>query len=148
MRFIPKAIWFSVEVPLWTGIASLVLIDSYCFGRFKKDVYKEVLLWRAFARLLGDYSLIKKYAPQDILMWGNWLVYATALGKADNVIKAMKEFNIQIPNIDYNSYYYIYPAAIYSTASIRYSTLSSPSGSWSGGGGFGGGFGGGGGGIR
>ncbi len=146
----PKNMALGLSISLWVGIFSLPFIDSYCFGRYDPEIYKEILLWKAFARLLGDYSLIKKYAPQDIRMWGDWLVYATALGKAENVIRAMKEFNIRVPNIDYDAYTYTHPYIIYSVASTRYAYLSSPkSGSgWSGGGGFGGGFGGGGGGFR
>ncbi|GEM_PF-2370835 len=134
------------------GFFAILFLDAFTFGRYKKEIYKEVLLWRAFGRLLGDYGMIKKYAPEDILMWGKWLVYATALGKADNVLRAMREMNIRLPNIDYDTRrsYYIYPWVIYSASQSRYASLtsSSSSGSWSGGGGFGGGFGGGGGGFR
>ena len=145
----PKWMSLGLSISLWTGIFSLVFIDSYCFGRYNPEVYREILMWKAFARLLGDYSLIKKYAPEDIRMWGEWLVYATALGKAENVLKAMKEFKIKVPNIDYDAYHYTRPYIIYAVASSRYSALTSRSGGgWSGGGGFGGGFGGGGGGFR
>ncbi|MCD6414405.1 MAG: DUF2207 domain-containing protein [Candidatus Diapherotrites archaeon] len=145
----PRWLSFGLQSGLWVGIMSLLLIDAYCFGKYKPEIYKEVALWRAFGRLLEDYSLIKKYAPQDVLMWGEWLVYATALGRAGNVIKAMKEFNIEIPNIDYDTYHYTRPVIIYHSASTRYSSLTgSRGGGWSGGGGFGGGFGGGGGGFR
>ncbi len=134
---------------LWTGAWIVIILDTYCFGRFDKKLYKEILMWKAFARLLGDYSLIKKYAPQDILMWGDWLVYATALGKADNVIRAMSEFNVNIPNIDRTSIDTVSPIIIYSATTSRYSQLtSSKTSGFSGGGGFGGGFGGGGGGFR
>lgn len=146
----PKWLFKGLMASVLTGGLSLWLLDAYTFGRYDPKIYKEVQLWKAFGRLLGDYSLIKKYGPQDMNMWGDWLIYATALGKADNVIKAMKEFNVRLPYIDYNySYMYLYPGYIYTPVSTRYTALSAANSGagWSGGGGFGGGFGGGGGGF-
>ena len=132
-----------------TGLLSVFVFDFYTFGRYKKEYAKERAMWSSFRNLLKNYSLIKKYSPQDLNSWGEWLVYATALGSAKNVLKAMKEFKIEVPNIDSPDLDYISPYNISGTASSRYSSLThSGGGGWSGGGGFGGGFGGGGGGFR
>ena len=40
--------------------------------------------------------MIQKYAPADFSMWGEWLVYGTALGVGDKVEEAMKALNIRV----------------------------------------------------
>ena len=40
--------------------------------------------------------MIRKYAPEDLPMWGDWLVYGTALGVGDKVEQAMKVLNIPV----------------------------------------------------
>ena len=57
--------------------------------------------------MLSDLAMIKKYQSEDISVWKDWLVYGAALGVADNVIKAMKELNIKIPEIEPESSYYL-----------------------------------------
>ena len=139
---------------LYTNLGLLIAVmsyDKYFFGRFSDTAIKKKREWGAFKNLLGNYSLIKKYAPEDTSMWQDWLVYATALGEADNVIKAMKDMHVEIPNIDdYHAPRYVWIAT--STHATRTATpkSSSSSGFSAGGGvgGFGGGFGGGGGGAR
>ncbi|HEX7556653.1 MAG TPA: hypothetical protein VF338_08510, partial [Leptolinea sp.] len=34
------------------------------------------------------------YAPQDLAIWSEWLIYGTALGVGDCVSRAMKNLNI------------------------------------------------------
>jgi len=147
-----QRIFFSILVYGISGIISINFFDFYTFGRYKKEYAKERAMWESFRNLLKRYSLIKKYSPEDLNSWGEWLVYATALGVAKNVLKVMKDFRIKIPNITSPNLVYISPSRISTSASIRYSSLSRGGGSfgggWSGGGGFGGGFGGGGGGFR
>jgi uncharacterized membrane protein len=38
--------------------------------------------------LLSDLASTKRYVFRDIKIWQQWLVYATALGVEDNVVKA------------------------------------------------------------
>jgi len=148
-----QRIFFSLLVYGISGILSIIFFDFYTFGKYKKEYAKERAMWESFRNLLKRYSLIKKYSPEDLNSWGEWLVYATALGVAKNVLKAMKDFRIKIPNITSPSLVYMSPSRISTSAIIRYSSLSGGrggfgGGGWSGGGGFGGGFGGGGGGFR
>ena len=70
---------------------------SALFGRWKQDYYKEKLEWDAFRDFLSDYAMIKKYAPEDLILWKEWLVYGTALGVGDKVMEAMADLNIHIP---------------------------------------------------
>ncbi|HUU74829.1 MAG TPA: DUF2207 domain-containing protein [Methanoregulaceae archaeon] len=94
---VPSAILWGFMI-LESGIA--LAFPSTLFGHWKGDGYKEKLEWDAFAYFLSDLALMKKYAPSDISMWGEWLVYGTALGVGDKVVKAMKDLDISIPEAD------------------------------------------------
>lgn len=67
------------------------------FGRWPGLTYKEKLEWESFKKFLSDLAMIRRYAPQDLSMWGEWLIYGTALGVGDHVVKAMKELKIELP---------------------------------------------------
>ncbi len=120
------------------------LAPSALFGRWKEDYYKEKLEWDAFRNFLSDFAMIKKYAPEDLGMWKEWLIYGTALGVGDKVREAMDAMNIIIPIAAAESGMRAHFAHAYSVSTPR------SSGSGGGGGGFGGGggSGGGGGGAR
>ena len=90
----------SPAVVLW-GDCHCAGSDCLCcpstlFGHWKDDRYKEKLEWDAFTHFLSDMAMIQKYAPADLSMWGEWLVYGTALGVGDKVEKAMKALNIRV----------------------------------------------------
>jgi len=74
-----------------------VAFPSTLFGKWLGQSYKEKLEWGSFRRFLSDLALIRKYAPEDLSMWGEWLVYGTALGVGDAVVKALKELKIELP---------------------------------------------------
>jgi len=76
-----------------------IAFPSTLFGKWLGEAYKEKLEWDSFKTFLSDLALIRKYAPQDLSMWGEWLVYGTALGVGDSVVKAMKELKIQLPEV-------------------------------------------------
>ena len=142
---------------IMSGLTSIVLLaqsliavafPSTLFGRWRGSAYKEKIAWNSFKLFLSDLALMKKYAPQDLSMWGDWLAYGTALGVGTSVVKAMRELGVfteelklapNIPSI-------VLPIM---AASLPKSTSGGSVGGM-GGGGFGGsgGFGGGGGGAR
>ncbi len=120
-----------------------LLTPVQLFGRWKGGEYEERLQWHAFARFLSNMAMIKKYEPEDINMWKEWLVYGTALGVGKKVAAIMKALNVEIPEYAefydrflafYVFYYLSTPVYITSTAVGDFGGL----------GGFGGGFGGGG----
>jgi len=118
-----------------------VAFPSTLFGKWLGLSYKEKLEWESFKSLLSDLALIRKYAPDDLSMWGEWLVYGTALGVGDTVVKAMKELNIQLPEANF--------APHIPLLFMPVTVVGLPSGHGAGGGfGSGGGFGGGGAGTR
>ncbi|XRO74734.1 DUF2207 family protein [Methanocaldococcus sp. 28A] len=127
----------------------LILTPKSLFGRWKNGYYKEKLEWDAFKKFLSDLAMIKKYSPEDISIWRDWLIYGTALGVGDKVVEAMKSLNINIPEADIAPAVYIAYGSMYSSINNAYSsTVASSSSSSIGGFGAGGGFGGGGGGAR
>ncbi|HWQ67108.1 MAG TPA: DUF2207 domain-containing protein [Methanospirillum sp.] len=126
------------------GIA--ILFPATLFGRWKGNTYAEKLQWDSFRSFLSDAVLIRRYAPSDIRMWGEWLVYGTALGVGDQVMKSMKDLKVTTSEFSTGGggTMFLGPALFYSA--FRPVTAYSPPSSSSGIGG-GGGFGGGGGGF-
>lgn len=57
--------------------------------------------WKNYEKYIKDFSLIKERPPESIQVWGQILVYATALGCAEEVTKNMKQY-IKTYNIDEN----------------------------------------------
>lgn len=110
--------------------------------------------WKNFERYIKDYSLIKEYPPASVQVWGKYLVYATALGCADEVSKNMKKYfkSIDLPEEEYYASDAVF-FSMYGGHMLMYSSfhnLDSPStdtGSFGDIGDIGGGFGGGGGGT-
>ncbi len=93
----------SVAMSTISVIQSLVAVafPSTLFGKWLGLSYREKLEWESFKRFLSDLALIRKYAPEDLSMWGEWLVYGTALGVGDAVVKAMRELRIQLPELNF-----------------------------------------------
>jgi uncharacterized membrane protein len=136
-------------IPIVQVIVALGFPSSL-FGRWRGDAYREKLEWDAFTRHLDDLSQIERYPPEDIGMWGEWLVYGTALGVGDAVVRALRVLEIDLPEARYVRAMpvYFHPFVVASTRKVS-SSGGRASGSFGGGGfGAGGGFGGGGGGVR
>jgi uncharacterized membrane protein len=91
---VPAVILFG-SVIVQAGVA--LSFPSTLFGHWKEDRYREKLEWDAFARFLSDLALIRQYSPADISLWGEWLIFGTAMGVGDKVEKAMKELDIRMP---------------------------------------------------
>jgi len=125
-----------------------IVLPRQIFGRWKGTYYKERLEWEAFGNFLSDLAMIKKYAPEDIVLWKEWLIYGVALGVGDNVEKALEDLNIRIPEVRKirvlrdRTYYY------YRSLNEGIKSLTSYNAKGGGGFGVGGGFGGGGAGGR
>ena len=128
-------------IPLLQIIVAAVF-PSTLFGYWKEDNLREKLQWDAFKRHLTDFSQLENYGPEDLNMWGPWLVYGTALGVGDKVAEAMDMLEIDYAPMRIVPTYYYWFRPI-TTARTYQSTRSS--GGRGGGGGGGGGFGGGGG---
>ena len=71
------------------GIGSF-FIPSGIPGKYTEKGKLFAEKWSKFKKFLQDYSLIKEHPPESIAIWNEYLVYATALGVADEVYKTMK----------------------------------------------------------
>ena len=110
--------------------------------------------WHNFKKYIQDFSLIKEYPPESVTIWNKYLVYATALGVADEVRKAMEEYLPEDQLEDSNIYMFHYYGGYYLLASSLDTGMTTANagsgasgGNFGGVGGVGGGFGGGGGGA-
>ncbi|HTX61539.1 MAG TPA: DUF2207 domain-containing protein, partial [Methanobacterium sp.] len=110
--------------------------------------------WHNFKKYIQDFSLIKEYPPESVAIWNKYLVYATALGVAEAVRKAMEQYlpkdQLEDSNIYMFHYYggYIFLANTLDTGMSTANAANAVGGGDFGGvGDIGGGFGGGGGGA-
>jgi uncharacterized membrane protein len=114
--------------------------------RYNKDFYEEYEKWQSFKRFLS-VSNIKSYPPEALVLWEEYLVYATALGVGKEVLDKFTEANI-VPEQSRPMYIGIYHTG--GSFASSYGAATGGGGGGFGGGGFGGGggMGGGGGGGR
>ena len=77
---------------------ALFIMPNTIMGRWTDDGRIFYDRWTNFKKYLLDYSLIKERPPASIQVWGKYLVYATALGCADevrnNMIKYFNDTNV------------------------------------------------------
>ena len=153
-------------------IMQLLIIPSiiaavYCFklssryNRLTQKGFNEKAMWVGLKKYMEDFSMIKDKTVPELILWEKYLVYATAFGIADKVLKQLKVVYPQITDTDYMmSHGYTYMYLMYShnfnttfitslnrSVSTSYNNMTNYSSGVGGGGGFsgGGGFGGGGG---
>ena len=110
----------------------------------------EIEAWKGLKKYMKDFSLLKEREVPDIEIWERFLVYATAFGVAEKVIKQLimvypnfeeltgSDYTVMylMMNTDFNS---SFSSAVSSTMSSTYSSATGGGGGFSGGGGGGGG---------
>jgi len=146
------------------GGAAAFVLSLLCLNSLKsltQDGQEQYAMWRAFGSYMKDFTLLKEREVPALDLWESYLVYATAMGLGDTV---MKQLHIAYPQLADTSYMHtMMPYSFlalsamhmgsFQTSIGRISTsvqsiqtsLSQSMSSRGGGGGFGGGFGGGGG---
>lgn len=114
--------------------------------------------WKGLKNYMQDFSMMKEKEVPELALWEKYLVFATAFGIADTVLKQLKVVYPQMLDETYmntHNYYYLYlmsnsnfsnnfihsiNSSITNTYnSVNYSSGSGSGGGFSGGGGFGGG---------
>lgn len=125
-------------------IISIISVRSSLLLKFKGDFYKEYLEWQAFKKWLKGSPSMKEHGHRGVVLWEEYLVYATALGVSKQVLKELKQEGL-INDKQFNTYTGIHTATM-SFAASGAGAGSGHGGGFSGGGG--GGVGGGGGGGR
>ena len=124
---------------------------------------EEAAKWKGLKKYMEDFSLLNEKEVPDLALWEKYLVFATAFGIADKVVKQLKVRYPELQEID--GYDYVYMNLVYHSA-LNTAFLTSlntginkaymgglsnqassgySGGNFSSGGGFGGGFSGGGG---
>ncbi len=149
----PLALSMNILVILIGAFGLVMIIFSGLFekvlGRWTPEGRLYNKRWNNFKRYLTDFSALKEHPPESIELWDFYLVYATALGVAEEVLKNMA---LVVPEeqLKYSHFYYVHHSyAQFGDGFGRAYSVSAPSSSGSGGvGGVGGGSGGGGGGAR
>jgi uncharacterized membrane protein len=140
---------------LGAGVVSLAvsLVNERGAGRFTPEGRLYTMQWENFRRYLTDFSALKEHPPESIKLWDRYMVYAVALGVAQEVIKNMSRL-LPGPMFESSNFYLLrdHPWVFYdlswafwmSNPALDLATEAINMGV----GGIGGGFGGGGGGAR
>jgi len=134
------------------GIVMIIFSGAFerVFGRWTPEGRLYYERWTNFKRYLTDFSALKEHPPESIELWDSYLVYATALGVAEEVLKNMS-LVVPAEQLRGSHFYYVHHSyGQFGSGFGRAYSSSAPSSSGSGGGagGVGGGSGGGGGGAR
>jgi len=114
------------------------------FGKFTMKGRIKNLKWEAFKKYITTFSYMKEHPPASVIIWEEYMVYATAFGVAKKTSKALKM--ILPDELNHNDKFIAY--AGFAAFSPSFSASTGGSSGSHGGGGFGGGGGGGGGGAR
>ncbi|MEM0437761.1 MAG: DUF2207 domain-containing protein [Candidatus Micrarchaeia archaeon] len=101
------------------------------------------LKWSNFRKYITDYSALEEHPPSSIKLWDHYMVYAVALGVAQEAIKAMGRVAPAFIERSRVSYFCSRPHFYGAMRSGFRPTYTPPSSRGRGGGHFGGGFGGG-----
>jgi uncharacterized membrane protein len=145
----------------WGSGLIILLMPKTVFGQWTPQGLEYYSKWRNFATFLSDFSSLSDHPPESVVIWEEYLVYASALGIAEQVRKSLRRIIPQDIWQEQSAHPYFYTigstyyaSQFYSVRNTAQSTVNA-SQSKSGGGGFSGGaggagsgFGGGGGGAR
>jgi len=149
---------------MWANVIPCIMCIVYCsqlaskYNTLTQKGVDEKEQWIGLKNYMEDFSIMKEKEVPEIILWEKYLVFATAFGIADKVLKQLKVVYPQLTDENYlqnNGYSYLYfmshsnmttnfvstlNNSISSTySSINYSSGSGSGGGFSGGGGFGGG---------
>ena len=140
MVLIPVAVIFALNAILTGMIAHKINV-------FTQKGTDEKEQWRAFKKYMEDFSLLKDKEVPALVIWEKYLVFATAFGISEKVLKQLKVIYPEITDMNSAMYTYSYIHIMNSVNignCINSSVYSAVSSSGSGaGGGFSGGGGGG-----
>ncbi|MDO5837041.1 MAG: DUF2207 domain-containing protein, partial [Methanobacterium sp.] len=87
---LPSSI-YALIAAIILGIAGIIsiILPQKVGGRWTQEGIDYDAKWHGFKKYIQDFSLIKEYPPESVVVWNKYLVYATALGVADQVRKSM-----------------------------------------------------------
>ncbi|MCI4463907.1 MAG: DUF2207 domain-containing protein [Caldisericum sp.] len=117
-----KRIGITLAYPLvWLLIGISVLLAVTLQKRTQKgaEAFAE---WMGLKRFLNDFSNLKEYVPTSIVIWEDYLIYATTFGIAQNVLKYLNMNIDKIPQEEWQRSY-IFSAALTPSGTINTSSL-------------------------
>lgn len=164
VMLLPFLIQYIYGKVLLAGLVALILLAivksiatyQYCkkLNLFTEKGLNEQEMWKGLKKYMEEFSLLDKREVPELIIWEEFLVYATVFGIADKVLKQLKIVYSEMgQDIDLNTYGYMY-LMMHTDFSSSFSNAmnsafsSAYSSTYSSGSGAGGGFSGGGGGGR
>lgn len=141
--------FITVILSIYTAVLTSIL--SGRFNGFTQRSIDEREKWSGLKKFMQDFSMLDKREVPELILWEKYLVYATAFGVAEKVIKQLKVRFPELQDETYmrNNFTYMYIACNHTTNFNFINSINSSIGSsmnYSSGSGSGGGFSGGGGG--
>ena len=100
---------------LFVPLAIVLVINAILVGMmasrtnpFTQAGVDEREKWKAFKKYMKDFSLLKEKEIPALVVWEKYLVFATAFGISDKVLKQLKVIYPEITNMDSAMYTYSY----------------------------------------
>lgn len=104
---------FVLPIPailLLCNIIPHIIMYSKLNSLTKKGI-EEAEKWKALKKYMEDFSLLNEKEVPDLILWEKYLVFATAFGIADKVLKQLK---VKYPELqEREGYNYIYMGLLY-----------------------------------
>lgn len=102
-----ELILVAITLMLTLSINAVVLgMMSYKVNVFSQKGVDEKEQWKAFKKYMEDFSLLKDKEVPALVVWEKYLVFATAFGISEKVLKQLKVIYPEI--VDMNSAMYTY----------------------------------------
>jgi uncharacterized membrane protein len=67
-----------------------IILPKKIFGRYTQKGAEMDAKWKSFSKFLSDFSLIKQYPIDSIIIWQKYLPYAISLGVGKKAIENLK----------------------------------------------------------
>lgn len=83
--------FFVLYAPLGLIIGSVIsLISSFGILRLNHEGEQQYVYWNAFGKFIEDFSMMKEYEVPKLVMWEEYMVYATMMGKAERAARQLR----------------------------------------------------------
>lgn len=145
--------FLSIIAAIVSFVGIFIILILRFMDRYSKKGIEDYSKWMAFKRFLLDFSNLKEAELPSIIIWEHYLVYATSLGIAEEVLKELPNIytseELNNPSLTYmygyssfNNFYVMNRVLASSMANVttRVSQAQVASSTSSSSGGFGGGF--------
>jgi uncharacterized membrane protein len=100
--FLPSGMVAVVILPFVAMLQAVIALAASpaLFGTWRPGIYREKLQWDAFRRFLSDFTSLERAGKDDMDIWGEWLVYGTALGVGEKVVTSMRHLSVSSQETD------------------------------------------------